>query len=154
MIRQFQPADAGACSELVRASLEQDPAMNPELRRHLLRLESPQAMLERARQFYVAVFVDGSAVVAVGGVEMNEIRLLYVAPGWQRRHIGQKLLRHLEEWVPAALFPDVFVYSATSATPFYQAQGYSPAGEHIVEVDGHPLPTVFMRKSLESGGRT
>ncbi len=151
MIRQFRSEDAQACSELVRATVEQDPSMGPELRRHLLRLESPRAMLERARQYYLAVFVDGSAVVAVGGVEMNEVRFLCVSPGWQRRGIGRKLLRHLEEWVPPALFPDVFVYSAPSATRFYEAQGYSPAGEDVVDVDGHPLPTVFMRKNIRVG---
>jgi GNAT superfamily N-acetyltransferase len=148
MIRQFQPGDAEACSALVRSSVETDPSMAPDLRRHLLRLETADAMLERARLFYMAVFAEHSSIFGIGGVDMNEIRLLYVAPGRQRLGIGRALLRHLEGWVPAALFPDIFVYSALSAAGFYRSQGYEPAGEHIIDVDGHPLPTLFMRKPL------
>jgi GNAT superfamily N-acetyltransferase len=148
MIRQFRPEDADACSELVRASVETDPSLGPEVRRRLLQLETPERMVERARLFYVAVFEEHRTVLAVGAVDLNEIRLLYVTPGRQRMGIGRDLLRHLEAWVPPALFHDIFVYAALPAGGFYRAQGYQSLGEHIIDVDGFPLPTLFMRKRV------
>jgi ribosomal protein S18 acetylase RimI-like enzyme len=148
MIRQFRAGDADTCSRLVRDCLEHDITLDVDLRRHLLGLESPQAMQQRAALFYVAVFETELGVAGLGGVDMNEIRLLYVSPGAQRQGIGRAVLRHLEEMVPAALFPDIFVYSVPSAVGFYQAHGYRSGGEHIIDVGSHRLATVFMRKAL------
>ncbi len=147
-IRQFQSLDAGACNMIVRACLELDPLMPPMLKKELLRAESPVVMCERAGCFYVAVQLVEDNVAAVGGIELNEIRLLFVAPKHQRRGVGSSLLRHLETWVPCGLFSDIFVYSAPASAGFYQSHGYEPGGEHIFTIGGYSMPTIFMRKGL------
>jgi predicted N-acetyltransferase YhbS len=112
-------------------------------------MESPAAMLGRTRRFYVAVCELEHRIAGLGGVEMNEIRLLLVSPEWQRRGVGRSLLEHLEAMVPAALFPDIFVYSSPAAESFYSAHGYMPKGKHVFRMGDQSLDTIFMVKKLK-----
>jgi predicted N-acetyltransferase YhbS len=148
MIRQFREEDAEACSNLIRACLSLDLQIRDETREELMRLESPAIMCERAKLFYLAVCMEERSIAGGGGVDMNEIRLLFVDPERRRRGIGGLLLRHLEALIPPALFGDAFVYSAPGAMGFYRAHGYQPGGEYDFKVSGHTVPTVFMAKRL------
>ena len=156
LIRPFRPDDAEACSNIVRACLQLETLMAPAVIAELLRTESPEIMRERARLFYVAVCMLGNDVTAVGGVDMNEIRLLYVDPANQRKGVGSSVLRHLEALVPPALFGDIFVYSTPTAVPFYRAHGYEARGEHGFIAAGYTVRTVFMtkRRSNDESQRT
>ncbi len=145
-IRQFQSEDAVACTRIVHACLELDPLMPQEMKDALLRTESPEIMCERAMSFYVAVYPLGGAVAALGGIELNEIRLLFVAPEYQHRGIGGSLLKHLESWAPPDLFSDIFVYSAPGAVGFYRSHGYRPGGEQRFVFGNCSVPTIFMTK--------
>jgi GNAT superfamily N-acetyltransferase len=148
MIRQMQPEDALECSELIRACMEQDSSIPPLLRTELLGREEPEAMLERARLFYVAVCLAGGHLVGVGGIDLNEIRVLCVAPEHQKRGIGRRILQHLETMVPPAFFQEIFVYASPGASGFYQVSGYEARGEHVFTINGHDLKTLFMVKRL------
>ncbi len=107
-------------------------------------METPHAMEERARLFYVAAYESENRVLGVAGLDMNEIRLLYVSPDQQRRGIGRALLDHLRPMVPGILFPDIFVYAATQAVGFYKACGFTEKGPFCFDIDGEPLTTIFM----------
>jgi GNAT superfamily N-acetyltransferase len=150
MIRQFRSDDAETCCELLRACIQHDPEIPGSLRQALLQAESPQSMQERGSLFYIAVWETEGEVAGLGGLDMNEIRLLFVSPAHQRRGIGRAILEHLEALVPPALFKDVFVYAAVSASSFYQTCGYSPRGEHSFDIGGQLLPTIFMTKRLRT----
>jgi GNAT superfamily N-acetyltransferase len=145
-IRQFQREDAAACSRIVRACIENDPLMPPAVKEALLRLESPSIMQDRACQFYIAVCTLDAIVAGAGGADLNEIKLLFVAPEFQRQGLGGSLLRHLEAWIPPALFSDIFVYAAAGAVDFYRAHGYQPGGEHRFALGACSLVTAFMTK--------
>ncbi len=147
-VRQFRPEDADACCGLVCACLRIDPLIPPAAVEALIRAESPEAMRERAKIFYLAVCVAGDRIAGVGGVDMNEIRLLYVGPEFRGRGRGSALLAHLESMVPPALFADAFVYSTPGAVGFYREHGYRPGGEHLIDVGGVSMPTIFMTKRL------
>lgn len=151
MIRQFQPGDAQACSNLIRICIEQDAHTSPPLREKLLQTETAHLMLERARLYYVAVFASGEEIAGVCGLEMNEIRLLLVYRKFQCQGIGRTLLKHLEAMVPNPPFTDIFVYSTPAGEGFYRAHGYQSKGEYHFDLgDSHLLPTIFMTKSLVS----
>ena len=148
IIRQFIPEDAAAASAIVCSCLRLDPMVPEPARNELILTESPAAMIERSRLFYMAVCVQAGRVAGVAGVDMNEIRLLFVDPGCQRLGMGSRLLQHLEAWVPPALFGDIFVYAALGAVGFYRAHGYRSEGEHSFVIAGHTVPTIFMKKAL------
>ncbi len=146
--RQFRPEDACACSGIICANIEADCTLPHELRKSLYARVTPSRIAERASLYYIVVCESTLEIVGVGGLELNEIRLLAVAPVHQGRGFGRLLLEYLESMVPPALFGEIFVYSAPVAEGFYLACGYVSGGEHIMEVDGYPVPTTFMTKSL------
>jgi len=148
IIRQFMPEDAERASAIVCSCLRLDPMLPASARDELLLMETPASMIELSRLFYMAVCVHAERIAGVGGVDMNEIRLLFVDPGSQRLGMGSRLLEHLEAWVPPALFGDIFVYSAQGAAGFYEAHGYRLEGEHLFFIAGHNVPTIFMKKVL------
>ena len=147
-IRQFRSADAEACSRIVRACLLQDPLMQTLAGAAFPEAESTAILCEWAGRFYLAVWALENGLAGVGGVDMNEIRLLSVHPDHQRKGIGSGLLRHLEDLVPPALFSDVFLYAAPAAAGFYQRHGYRSGGEHVEHLGSLTVPTIFMTKRL------
>jgi len=152
MIRQFRSEDADACLSLIQESIRRDRQLSFEVREALLRAETPETIHERSTLYYVVVDERGGQIAAVGGVDMNEIRLLFVGVEHRREGIGRALLEHLEEMVPPALFREIFVYAAPAAEAFYRAQGYLPRGAQPFEAHGVVLDTIFMVKPLHAAG--
>jgi GNAT superfamily N-acetyltransferase len=124
--------------------LDSDPSFSSALREKLRDAETPPAMEERAKLFYVAVYESENRILGVAGLDMNEIRLLYVSPEHQRRGIGRALLKHFRPMVPAILFPDIFVYATIQAVGFYKACGFTEKGPFCFDIEGEPLTTIFM----------
>lgn len=147
MIRQFCAEDARACCELIHACVERDPQIPAALRERIRRTESPESMLKRAGSFYVVVYDSAEGILGVAGLDMNEVRLLYISPDYQDRGIGGELLATFESMVPSTLFADIFVYSTFAAVDFYRSHGFSPGGEYVFDYDGEQLTTVFMTKA-------
>jgi len=148
MIRQFQPEDAAACCGMLRACLERDSSYSPALLQAIRNSETPESMIERSALFYVAVYESEGGILGVAGLDMNEIRILYVSPGHQGKGIGRLLLEHIIDMVPRALFSDIIVYSSKQAVGFYKTCGFLDKGPFTIDVGGEPLQTVFMALSL------
>jgi GNAT superfamily N-acetyltransferase len=144
MIRQFQPEDAPACCRLLLECLEKDAAYSPGLREKIRHSETPGSMLLRAGLFYVAVYEKQNRIWGVAGLDMNEIRLLFVSPEHRRQGVGRFLLEHVKAMVPAALFSEIFVYSSIQSVEFYRACGFREKGPFCFDIGGETLPTVFM----------
>jgi GNAT superfamily N-acetyltransferase len=144
MIRPFQPEDASACCGIIHACLEADVSFPPALRSKIHAGETPRSMMERAALFYIAVYEAEDRILGFAGLDMNEIRLLYIAPDSQRRGIGRSLFEHIQAMVPSALFPEIFVYASPGATGFYGACGFKDKGPFVFDLGGEPLQTVFM----------
>jgi GNAT superfamily N-acetyltransferase len=150
MIRQFQPEDASSCCQLIHDCLANDSTISSELREKIGISETPRSMVERAMLFYVAVCELEGRIAGLVGLDMNEIRLLYVSPGYQKRGIGRLLLEHIKPMVPKALFSDIFVYASLQAIDFYKGCGFIDRGSFTFDIDGEPLHTIFMTFSIPS----
>ncbi len=146
MIRPFQPDDAQACTAIIRACILEDPGLSPPLREKLLELETPAAILERAQLYYLAVHESDGSVSGLGGLDLNEIRILFVSPGHRHGGIGRALVAHFETMVPPALFKDIFVYSTPGSAGFYRALGFQEQGPAVFFICGIPMETVFMNR--------
>ncbi len=146
MIRQFRPGDAAACCALIRDCVACDPSISDSLKEKLCRAESPEGMVERAGLIYLAVYDSNGSILGIGGLELNEVRLLYVAPEHRGEGIGKALLDHLASMVPPTPFADIFVYSTPSAVGFYRTLGFRENGEFVFDFGGEPLTTVFMTR--------
>lgn len=148
MIRQFRDTDAAACSQLICDCLQNDQSLAPILRQKMREQETPEMMLKRAGLFYIAVYESEDRILGIAGIDMNEIRLLYVSPESQRRGIGRMLWDHIRPMAPGALFPDIFVYSSLQAVGFYKTCGFTEKGPYDFDFDGIRIPTVFLSFSL------
>jgi GNAT superfamily N-acetyltransferase len=148
MIRQFKPQDASSCCTLLLRCLERDFSYPPSLKQKILSTETSQSMVERAKTYYIAVYEEKDQILGLAGLDLNEIRLLYVSPEHQRQGIGRSLLAHLQAMVPQTLFSEVFVYSTKQAASFYKTCGFTDRGPHTFNLEGESLPTVFMTSAL------
>jgi citrate lyase synthetase len=93
----------------------------------------------------VAVFEsEEKQILGIAGLELNEIKLLCVSPEHQRKGIGRSLFTHIQNFVPAALFSDIFVYASVQATGFYKLLGFIEKGPVSFEISGEIFPAVFM----------
>lgn len=101
-------------------------------------------MNERSKLFYVSVYESRNRILGIAGLDMNEIRLLYVSPKHQNHGTGRALLEHLIPMVPAALFSDIFVYSSIQAVGFYKACGFVEKGPFRFDLGVETLPVIFM----------
>jgi N-acetylglutamate synthase-like GNAT family acetyltransferase len=148
MIRQFRPEDALPCCELIHACLAKDSSLSPGLREQLLSSETPQTMVERSRLFYVAIYESDDGILGIAGLDMNEIRLLFVSPEHRRSGIGRALLGFIHSMVPGILFQDIFVYSSLEGMEFYKNCGFIEKGPVNFEIGGELLRTIFMSLPL------
>jgi len=148
MIRPFHVEDAPGCCALIRECVSRDRFLSAPLRKKLLELETPETTLERARLFYMAVYEFEERALGIIGLDMNEIRLLCVDPGFRRHGIGHSLVDHARAMVPAALFPDVFVYSSIEGKNFYKDCGFIEKGPVEFDIAGEKMPTIFMTLPL------
>jgi N-acetylglutamate synthase-like GNAT family acetyltransferase len=144
MIRQFQSADAVDCSKLIHACLQKDLSLSPLLREKMRQQETSERMLERNRLFYTAVYESKNRILGIVGLDMNEIRLLYVSPDHQYQGIGRALVDHIQSMTPGAFFQDIFVYSSLPSVGFYKACGFGEKGPFHFNFDGWSIPTVFL----------
>ena len=150
MIRPFRPGDAPACCRIIHDCLEVDTSYAPALRSKVRAGEKPQSMTERARLYYIAVYEEEGRVLGFAGLDMNEIRLLYIDPGFRCRGIGRSLLEHVQEMIPGSLFPEIFVYSTLGAVGFYESCGFKNKGPFVFDLEGVPLQTVFMSRHIQA----
>jgi N-acetylglutamate synthase-like GNAT family acetyltransferase len=116
------------------------------MRARFLLAETPQTMQARSAQYYMAVYESKGQILGLIGLDMNEIRILCVAPSRQREGIGQSLVEHIQLMVPDALFRDVFVYASSEAVGFYRICGFEDKGIFLMDVGGEPLKTTFMTR--------
>jgi GNAT superfamily N-acetyltransferase len=147
-LRPFVPADAPACSTLIRACIETDTSNPYGLRDKMLLAESPDTVRERSRLFYLAVYVFDGEISGIAGLDMNEIRLLCVAPGYRRRGIGSALIDHLVAMVPGSLFRNIFVYAAPASVAFYTSNGFIEQGPVVFSHEEAAQQTVFMIREV------
>jgi GNAT superfamily N-acetyltransferase len=150
MIRQFRPEDSKPCCHLIQTCLGSEPSISPSLLKTLQEIESPQTMLERARLFYLAVYELESEIVGLAGLDLNEIRLMYVDPCHWRIGIGKALLNHLAAMTPASFFAEIFVYSSLAAVDFYKAQGFNEKDPMLFNIGGETIRTIFMTRPTKS----
>jgi N-acetylglutamate synthase-like GNAT family acetyltransferase len=143
-IRQFRPEDAQSCCSLIHDCLDADPSIPVSLSKKLQEGESPQVMEERSRLFYLAVYESESKIIGLAGLDLNEIRLMYVSPERRESGIGRALFHHLAAMAPGNFFSEIIVYSSLSAVGFYKALGFVEKGPVSFRIGDEIMQTIFM----------
>lgn len=135
-VHQANPKDAEAAVEVVRRSIEElcvaDHRNDAATLAQWLANKTPEnfrSWISDPDNFCVVAEADGR-VSGVGLVHRSgEIRLLYLAPGSQRRDMGRAIHAALEEKARAWGLQKLHLDSTFLARPFYEALGYQATGE-------------------------
>lgn len=81
--------------------------------------------------------VCGCVLFHPDGSGSGRLYQMAIAPEWQRRGVGRRLVRRLEELLRARGVREVTLHARDAAVDFYRRLGYETYGEPFVEV-GHP----------------
>lgn len=77
------------------------------------------------------------------------IRAFFVAPAWERRGLGRRLLAASEAAIRAAGFARIELAATLAGEPLYRAHGYSVAARTEAPLpDGQTLAVIRMTKQL------
>jgi ribosomal protein S18 acetylase RimI-like enzyme len=108
--------------------------------------ENYTSALDKGETMFVAE-VDGT-IVGFGAMRQDKIVGMYIAPEFQRRGIGQRLLATLESDARLHGIEILTLHSTLNALAFYKSQGFI-AGERIDRaMQGVAVPCVRMTKDL------
>jgi GNAT superfamily N-acetyltransferase len=81
------------------------------------------------------------------------VRTVFVHPGWVRRGLAARLVRHVEAEAAAHGAEMVKLDAMHGSESFYRALGYRDVGPATYDFDGVAFPGVAMAKPLTSGER-
>jgi len=88
---------------------------------------------------------DAGAVMGFMGMSGSEIESLFLAPEFQGRGVGRRLVRHAQA-LHGELTVDVNEQN-TAARRFYEACGFVVEGRSEVDDQGRPYPLLHMRQA-------
>jgi GNAT superfamily N-acetyltransferase len=152
VVRPAAAADAGACAEVLRASIAAlcgaDHGGDPELVRRWCANKTPESLgrwiADPDQRLFVAE--GGGLVLGVAGLATGgEVTLNYVAPGARLRGVSTALLARLERELAGLGHAEARLTSTRTAHRFYRARGWQDDGP---PEDWLGLPGQPMRKRL------
>jgi GNAT superfamily N-acetyltransferase len=111
--------------------------------------ESSWEQLIRAGGLFVAQ--AESVIIGFGGIDLHaaeQLKWLYLLPGYQRAGLGSRLLQRLEKTGWEAGLSFLRLHAAPAAVEFYRKHGYRVVAE--VEQIGHDHEGVEMYKERDS----
>jgi len=120
------------------------------LRRPLGLVLSDEDLAGEESQLHFGLFDSSHDLVAcVVAVRLSpteaRIRQMAVSPRHQRKGLGQRVMREIENDLKTRGFEHLVMNARTSAVRFYEKLGYRPAGGEFVDVT---VPHVRMSKAV------
>ena len=113
--------------------------------------EDLQSMIPQVRDYLASretefwVQCDGDAVIGFMGMSGNEMESLFIAPEFQRRGAGRRMVQHAR-----ALYGELTVgvnEQNAAARAFYESCGFVVEGRSKLDEQGRPYPLLRMRLS-------
>src|SRR5688572_20198777 len=75
------------------------------------------------------------------------VRAMYTHPAFVRRGVGRLILSLSENAARAEGFKRIELGATMAGEPLYRACGYEPKERSLIDVDGVPVPVLFMTKN-------
>ena len=150
-IRRFKETDAIIVSELIRRTIRISNTKDypAELMDELIKVETPEHVLERASWTHFYVVLDGSRIVGCGAIgpywgKENESSLftIFVDPDYQKKGIGRLIVETLENDEFFLRARRIEIPASITGVPFYLKMGYhfkngisEPDEEHLIRME-------------------
>lgn len=148
LLRRARPADTEALRSVYQASVRELAASHyPPEQLAAWASQDPWALGEAEERVFVAE--EQEHVVGFASLHGNEVRALYLHPGWAGRGLGRQLLGALEEEARQRGERELVVRSSLNAAPFFEGQGYQDVRRVSLPLPGGGTrEAVEMRKEL------
>ena len=133
-IQPFTKGDEKEMADLIAYTLKESNGndYSPEYIEGIIRIYSPEAIAQRAKDAHFYVFRDRGRVIACGGIicdqdNIDESHLIsvFVHPGYQGRGIGKRIVEVLESDEFFTRAQRTELDSSITAVGFYQEMGYT-----------------------------
>ena len=149
LIRQFEPRDASAVSNVIRTAMRITNSRDypPAVLNPLMRYFSPEKVLQLALERVCLVAEINEKVIGTISLENGELETFFVHPDFQARGVGTRLLEAVEEIAVREKQEIIRVLSSLSAVSFYEKMGYRQTG---LEEEGTAGRQIRMEKILEA----
>lgn len=106
-----------------------------------------QIAAQAAQRLMLVAEVDGQ-VVGTAVLDQDRVRDVHVDVDYQRQGVGRTLMAAIEDAARRQGQPQLYLLAAVSAVAFYEKLGYVVVKTLVNDVGGHPLPVVYMEKTL------
>lgn len=152
-IRQFDPSDATAVSNVIRTTMRISNAADYPMARlqPLIDYFSPEKVAQLSHERDCLVAEEEGEIVGTAALDGNELVTFFVDPQHQGQGIGSALLKAIEIIAFDHGRRELRVDASLAGTPFYERHGYERTGRIVAGTAG---PQISMRKQLGSGSAT
>jgi len=145
-IRAARDGDVDVVSEMILSALRETNAKDypREVIERLEKSFSPAAVLNLMRKRKVFVATSGHQIVGTASLDGNVVRTMFVAPDFQRRGVGRRLMAEIERKARAAGIATLVVPSSVTAQHFYAKLGFTPVRDNYYGAER----TIIMNRDL------
>ncbi|WP_296257484.1 MULTISPECIES: GNAT family N-acetyltransferase [unclassified Pseudomonas] len=146
LIRDATVADAAPISQVIIAALGESNTQDypAEIIEQVQRNFSPLAILGFLTQRKVYVATVGNALVATASLDRNIVRSVFVAPVYQGKGLGRRLMETIESMAWREGFKQLRVPSSITAQGFYLSLGFTKIRDEFHGAER----TIIMDKTL------
>jgi GNAT superfamily N-acetyltransferase len=148
-IRNFRYSDAEQCCGIINACIQSMDGLNDDARSFLLRKNTSKALAAELLEYYSLVYDDEQVIKALGSLDGNEIKRMYVHPALQGQGIGTLLLHSLEVEASRQNITTLHLQSSPSAVRFYRRQGFTSLNAGSMIIDSAVFKFINMSKAVK-----
>lgn len=148
LVRRFSSSDAQSCCDVINSCVPSMKGLNQAARFYLLTKNVPADFIVDIGASYALVAELHRQIVAVGALDGDMIRRVYVCPDVQGKGVGQAMMEALEDEARRCGVATVRVEVAPSAIEFYEKMGYVSQGVTRSEVGKAVFEYMRMTKQL------
>lgn len=146
MMRLFTSEDENDCKYIVKRCFEETVDLDHKAREYFINEFTKDGFwLSEARTFPLYVYESSNKIVATVGLDVNEVKRMYVNPDLQGMGIGTEIIEYLKNLAKENKQQELFLYSWKSSVGFYKKVGFISVREFIYEEQEIKVPLVEMK---------
>jgi GNAT superfamily N-acetyltransferase len=148
MIRKLKDEDLVLCRYIIARCFSECVEMSREACDYVKKRFTAEGYLEEKAREYPFFVYDEEGVLAMGALDKDEIKKLYVDPDMHGKGVGSAMLQHLEKLARETDQHELMLYSYRNSQQFYERRGYKLIVPHVFQEEGIKMPTLLMRKKI------
>lgn len=141
LIREFEPKDATAVSDVIRQTMRvtNSKDYSLEILAPLIEYFSPEKVLALGKERFCLVAEIDNQIIGTAALEESELCTFFVSPDFQGKGIGTLLIKAIENIAAENKIKKIKFASSLSAVSFYEKMGYRKNGLDKEETAGKQI---------------